>query len=155
MSFSVLFHLAQCPLVPSMLLQMAKFSSFLWVAFHYIYIWVVFRYTYSWDSAGKESACNAWDPQFISWVRKIPRRRDRLPTPVFLGFPGGLAGKDSACSVGDLGSIPRLEDPLEKGIYIISRAVSAYWLSVWHRELQKEFSVKRKGREHFHKEAEA
>ena len=24
------------------------------------------------------------------------RRRDRLPTPVFLGFPGSLAGKESA-----------------------------------------------------------
>ena len=24
---------------------------------------------------------------FHSWVRKIPWRRDRLPTPVFLGFP--------------------------------------------------------------------
>ena len=33
-------------------------------------------------------------------------RRDRLPTPVFLGFPGGSAGKESAWSVGDLGSIP-------------------------------------------------
>ena len=29
-----------------------------------------------------------------------------LPTPVFLGFPGGSAGKESACNVGDLGSIP-------------------------------------------------
>ena len=29
-------------------------------------------------------------------------------TPVFLGFPGGSAGKESACSVGDLGSIPGL-----------------------------------------------
>ena len=28
-----------------------------------------------------------------SWVRKIPWRRDRLPTPVFLGFPGGSGGK--------------------------------------------------------------
>ena len=35
-------------------------------------------------------------------------RRDRLPTPVFLGFPGGSAGKESACNVGDLGSIPGL-----------------------------------------------
>ena len=35
-----------------------------------------------------------------------PWRRDRLPTPVFLGFPGGSAGKESACSAGDLGSIP-------------------------------------------------
>ena len=30
------------------------------------------------------------------------------PTPVFLGFPGGSAGKESACNVGDLGSIPGL-----------------------------------------------
>ena len=25
----------------------------------------------------------------------------------YWGFPGGLAGKESTCSVGDLGSIPR------------------------------------------------
>ena len=47
-------------------------------------------------------------PRFNSWVRKIPWRRDRLPTPVFLGFPGGLAGKESTCIVGDLDSIPGL-----------------------------------------------
>ena len=58
--------------------------------------------------AGKESACNVGDPGFNSWVRKIPWRRDRLPTPVFLGFPGGSAGKESACNVGDLGLIPGL-----------------------------------------------
>ena len=34
--------------------------------------------------------------------------RDRLPTPVFLGFPGGSAGEESACNAGDLGSIPGL-----------------------------------------------
>ena len=34
--------------------------------------------------------------------------RDRLPTPVFLGFPCGSAGKESACNAGDLGSIPGL-----------------------------------------------
>ena len=33
---------------------------------------------------------------------------DRLPTPVFLGFPGGSDGKESACNMGDLGLIPRL-----------------------------------------------
>ena len=32
----------------------------------------------------------------------------RLPTPVFLGFPCGSAGKESACNAGDLGSIPGL-----------------------------------------------
>ena len=33
---------------------------------------------------------------------------DRVPTPGFLGFPGGLAGKESAYNAGDLGSIPGL-----------------------------------------------
>ena len=47
-------------------------------------------------------------PGFDPWVGKIPWRRDRLPTPVFLGFPGGSAGKESACNVGDLGLIPGL-----------------------------------------------
>ena len=41
-------------------------------------------------------------------LKKILWRRDRLPSPVFLGFPGGSAGKESACNVGDLGSIPGL-----------------------------------------------
>ena len=34
-----------------------------------------------------------------------PLERDRLPTPVFLGFPSGSAGKESTRNVGDLGSI--------------------------------------------------
>ena len=54
------------------------------------------------SSVGKESTCND------SWVRKIRWRRDRLPTPVFLGFLCGSAGKESSCNVGDLGSIPGL-----------------------------------------------
>ena len=37
--------------------------------------------------------------------RKIPWRRDGLPTPVFLGFPGGSDGKESGCNAGDLGLI--------------------------------------------------
>ena len=45
-------------------------------------------------------------------------RRDRLPTPVFLGFLCGSAGKESACSAGDLGSIPGLErSPGEEKVY--------------------------------------
>ena len=46
--------------------------------------------------------------RFNSWVGKIRWRRGRLPTPVFLGFPGSSAGKESACNVGDLASIPGL-----------------------------------------------
>ena len=41
--------------------------------------------------------------------------RDRLPTPVLLGFPSGSAGKESACKAGDLGSSLGWKDPLEKG----------------------------------------
>ena len=44
--------------------------------------------------------------QFNSWVRKIPWRRDRLPTPVFLGFPCGSVGNESVCNMRDLGLIP-------------------------------------------------
>ena len=46
------------------------------------------------------------ETRFNSWVGKIPWRRDRVPTPVFLGFPCGSADKESACNAGDLGSIP-------------------------------------------------
>ena len=53
--------------------------------------------------------------QFNSWVRKIHWWRDRLPTPLFLGFPGGSAGKESSCNEGDLGSIPGLGRSPGKG----------------------------------------
>ena len=50
----------------------------------------------------------------------VPGREDlleknRLPTPIFLGFPCGSAGKESACNAGDLGSILGWGDFLEKG----------------------------------------
>ena len=41
-------------------------------------------------------------------MRKICWRKDKLPTPVFLGFPCDSAGKESDCNVEDLGSIPGL-----------------------------------------------
>ena len=59
------------------------------------------------SSAGKESACYR-RLQFDSWVGKIPWRRDRLPIPVFLAFPGGSGSKESTCNAGHLGSIPGL-----------------------------------------------
>ena len=52
----------------------------------------------------------------ISGVGKICWRRDRLPTPVFLGFSCSSAGKESACQVqGDLGSILGLGRSPEEG----------------------------------------
>ena len=44
-------------------------------------------------SGSKESACNAGDLRFNSWVRKIPWRREWQPTPVFL--PGECHGQKS------------------------------------------------------------
>ena len=41
-------------------------------------------------------------------VGKIHWKRDRLHTPVFLGFPCGSAGKESTCNAGGLGLIPGL-----------------------------------------------
>ena len=42
--------------------------------------------------------------QFLG--QKICWRRDRLPNPVFLGFPCGSVDKESACNMGDVGWIP-------------------------------------------------
>ena len=50
-------------------------------------------------SVGKESTCNAGDPG-DPWVGKTRWRRDRLPTPIFLGFPGGSDGKESTSNAG-------------------------------------------------------
>ena len=54
-------------------------------------------------------------PQFDSWVGKIPWRRARLPTPVFLGLPLWLLVNNPPAMwetwVRSLG----WEDPLEKG----------------------------------------
>ena len=64
--------------------------------------------------------------QFLG--QKFLWRRDRLPTPVFLGFPGGSDGKESARNVGDLGQ----EDPLEKEMATRSRILA--WRIPWTEE---------------------
>ena len=56
----------------------------------------------------------------IPGLGRFPWRRDRLPTPVVLGFPRGSAGKESAYNVGDLGSIPGLgRSPGEGNGYLL------------------------------------
>ena len=55
------------------------------------------------SSAGKDLKCRR--PQFHSWIGKFPWKRDRLPTPVFSGFPCGSAGKESTCNARVLGLI--------------------------------------------------
>ena len=57
-------------------------------------------------------------------VGKIHWRRDRLPTPVFLGFPCSSAGKEFACNEGDMGSIPGLgRPPGEEKVYPLQYSV--------------------------------
>ena len=59
--------------------------------------------------------------QFLGWedTLEIPWRRNRLPIPVFLGFPGGSDGKESTCNVGDLVLIPELgRSPGEGKVYL-------------------------------------
>ena len=42
----------------------------------------------------------------LSWVRKFPWRRDKLPSPVFLGFPGGSDSKKNYLQCGRPGFSP-------------------------------------------------
>ena len=44
-----------------------------------------------------------------------PEMGPHIKTPVFLGFPGGSNGKESACNSGDLGLIPGLGRFLGEG----------------------------------------
>ena len=86
-------------------------------------------------SAGKESACNSGDTGLILGSgRSLGERIGYPPTPVFLGFPGGSAGKGSSCYVEDRG----WEDPLEKGKAIHSSILA--WRIPWtfwgHKETQ-------------------
>ena len=67
------------------------------------------------SSVGKKIRLQCRRPRFDSWVGKICWRRDRLPTPVFLGFPYGSAGKESTCNAGGLGSIPGMGRSPEEG----------------------------------------
>ena len=76
--------------------------------FHFALIWLIAQLV--------KNPLAMQETQFNSWVGKTPWRRDRLLTPVFLGFPCGSAGKESGCSVGDLGSIiPKLGRSPGKG----------------------------------------
>ena len=57
---------------------------------------------------GERSACNAGDPGSIPGSGRSSGEGIGLPTPVFLGFPCGSAGKEVTHNAGDLGWIPRL-----------------------------------------------
>ena len=65
--------------------------------------------------------------------------KDRLPTPVFLSFPCGSAGKEFICIAGDLGSIPGLgRSPGEgRGYPVQSWIVQSMAAKSWTRLLRR------------------
>jgi len=55
------------------------------------------------SSVGKESSCNAGDPSLIPRSgRSAGEGTDRLPSPLFLGFPCDSASKESEPCVGKI-----------------------------------------------------
>ena len=93
---------------------------------------IIQYYTYLWASLIAHLAKNPPAMQDTP-VRFLGREdlleRDWLLTPVFLGFPCGSAGKESACNAGDLDSIPGLgKSPGEgKGYF-----TSVFWPGEFH-----------------------
>ena len=57
----------------------------------------------------------------------------------FFGFPHSSVGKESACSTGDLGSIPRLGRFLEKEMAIHSSILA--WKISWTEEPSRLYSM--------------
>ena len=101
-------HLASITLVSCQSLPFpshTKPCSVPWMCQYIFMIMGFYTYCFSSFSVGKESAkkkkkkriCLPWRrPEFHSWVRKIPWRREWLPAPVF--FPGEFHGQRSLVS---------------------------------------------------------
>ena len=51
---------------------------------------------------------------------------------MFVGFPSGSVGKESACNVGDPGSIPGGNNPLEKDM--ATHSSTCAWRIPWTEE---------------------
>ena len=100
-------------------IQMNNLSR--WYIFKYLSGYLVHPSKFPWTSLIAQLLKNPpamQRPWFSSWVGKTCWRRDRLPTPIFLGFPCGLAGNESTCSAGNLGLIPGLgRSPGEEKCY--------------------------------------
>ena len=64
--------------------------------------------------------------------QEVPLEKDRLPTPVFLGFPGGSDSKESTYNAVDLGSAPGLGRSLQEGMATHSSTVA--WRIPWAEE---------------------
>ena len=77
-----------------------------------------------------------------------PLKRDRLPIPVFLGFPGASDSKESTCNAGDLDSIPGLGRSLWEGTAIYSSILA--WRIPWAVQSMGLKRVRHNSKFHFH-----
>ena len=71
-------------------------------------------------------------PRFDSWAGKIPWRRDRLPTPVFLGFPYDSVVKNMPTMRETWVQSLDWEDPLEESMATHSSILA--WRMPWTEE---------------------
>ena len=62
---------------------------------------------------------------FDGQLGKICWRRDSLPTPVFLGFPGDSADTESTCNEGDPGQLHWRRDSLPTPVFLVFPGSSA------------------------------
>ena len=72
--------------------------------------------------------------------QEVPLEKDRLPTPVFLGVPGGSDSKESAYNAVDLGSAPGLGRSLQEGMATHSSTVA--WRIPWTEESGRQQSMR-------------
>ena len=97
--------------------------------------WILYQLYFQGSPQGLQCRRSRFDP----WSGRFPWRRDSLPTPVSLGFPGGSDSKESVCNVGDLGSIPGLGRSLKEGMATHSSTLAwripmergAWWVAAY------------------------
>ena len=70
--------------------------------------WLILVFAHLCSSAGKETACNSGDLDWIPGSGISLEEGIGYRLQLFLGFPDGSDGKEVACNAGDLGSIPGL-----------------------------------------------
>ena len=75
-----------------------------------------------------EASITQNEPGFSNICKQIFKLKYRSN----LGFPGGSVGRETACSVEDLGSIPGSRGPLEKGMATLSSIPA--WRIPWTEE---------------------
>ena len=100
---------------------------------HHVIIFTgVYRWTWASLIAQLVNSLPTMQETPVQFLDQEEGRRDRLLTPVFLGFLGGSHGKESACNAGDVGSTLGWEDTLEEGMATHSSILA--WRIPWTEE---------------------